>query len=1004
VQRESTAKQPGATLRAWQRHGSSIYALLLLALVIWTGLWSLRAVWPFTIDDAGISYAFARHIAEGQGPVAAVGGPRIEGYSNPLWVFLLVPVHWLGLPIPLLAKFLGGILFAAALLAGMSYILRVERRTWRSFGAGEACFALVSVLCLEVAVWVPAGLENALFGALLLGMIALDAREHESPRAFGSSGLCAFALSITRPEAVMYVGPLLLLKLSGALSKREPMRQARTALLAFACPFALYHVGHFLVFGELLPNTYRAKPGGSEWLRGLDYLTETARESGLVYAVPLALVGLYGELRLRLLIGWAWLAGVFFVLYSGGDWMPHGRFLSLFAPVVLVLAALGLCRLARALAGLGRGRLPREVAAFGLASIVAIAWSSFQVPRLNALRRRAWCHFCERVADTERIERLAARAALPSHSLVTHDFGGPSWLSDAGFYPIDFLGLCDRSIVLIRGKRSRGGVRNELRFYQYLIHEQPVAPSWILVPPNFWPGFDRSPEYRSDYYALEPRQLPRARRDSFFALHRGELVDYFPPVPSSELRALTKELGLVGFAVFPGSDAQAGDELLRAGAHVSVLVSLVPRARLLGTEQVELQVEAGAQRVTSAALRLDRGLEGVARQLTTGEPLRLDFSLELPPGPDPAYRLSLVVSQAGAAKRRGDALQASLLAPLGELPAGVALSERERALPRYPAALPAPLHPELRALRPAVTHAIEQSRSAGRAAPDDADLERRLVDIGRNLDAQAQPAQAYLAYVWATQVNRSAWTRLAETVHRLRPTTLGDEHAMEVALLRRYYRRGTTTELARLVAFYLAAEKPLEAQYFLQRWPARAAGGDAPAASRVRFDAALGAENGAAQRSAAGDILAEVAVDPLGGVLDFETAAVQAWEGNLHAYRAGPRGDQHGLKGLRGYHGSGLLSSTAGGESARGAVLSPPFRLSGRLMTLLVGGGSAKRKVGVELLIEDQVVLRASGNDSENLTPVFWDIAAFDGKFARLRVFDQSTRHHVTLDRVLCWR
>jgi hypothetical protein len=1000
AQREPLERGSGAARSRWRRRGAALYRLLLVALVVLAAVWSLRAVWSFTIDDAGISYAYARHIAEGHGPVAVVGGPRIEGYSNPLWVFLLALVHWLGLPVPVLAKALGAGLFVAALFCGMSYVLMVERRTWRSLGAAEVCFGVVSALCLEVAVWVPAGLENALFGALLLGMIALDARESEDPGAFGSSGLCAFGLSITRPEAAMYVAALLLIKAGCALLRREPVRQVMTALLAFAVPFALYHVGHFLVFGELLPNTYRAKPSGS-WVKGLEYLTSAARESGLALAVPLALVGLYGRLRLKLLVGWAWLAGMSFVLYAGGDWMPHGRFLSLFAPVVLLLAALGLCRLAQALAWLSRGRLPREAAALGLASALGLAWSSYQLPRLDAVRRRAWCHFCERVADTEKIEKLASRAGLASHSLVTHDFGGPSWLSNEGFYPIDFLGLCDRSVVSIRAQRARGGLRNELRLYQYLIHEQPVAPSWILVPPNFWPGFDRSPEYHSDYYALEARELPRARRDSFFALHRGELVDYFPPVPNAARRPLTEQLDLIGFAAFAASGPQGRVDSVGAGANVSVLVSVVPRAALRGTEQLSVRVEAGAQTLESPAVRLDRGISGIARQLTTGEPLTVELSLELPPGPDATYRLSLAVGHA-IRKGRPASREAPALAPLGELPVGATLSRQERSLPRYPAGLPAPTYPELRELQPAVRRLIEQERSEGRAAPRDEPLQQRLVDLGQNLEAGGQPEQAYLAYVWATQVDRTAWARLAETVHRLRPAALDDEHAMDVALLRRYYANGTTSELARLVAFYLAAQRPLEARYLLGRWPTAAGDADPLAASRERFDAVLGALDAAP--ASPSSILAEVTLDPLAGALDFEPGDLHAWEGQRGVFRAGPREDGHGLPGLRGYHGRGLLSSTEGGVKARGAVLSPTFVLAGRLMTLLVGGGSAKQKVGVELLVDGQAVLRASGNDSDNLAPVFWDIAAYAGKSARLRVFDQSSRRHVLLDRVLCWR
>lgn len=46
---------------------------------------------PFYIEDAGISFAYARNLAQGDGLVSYPGGERVEGYSNALWVFLLEP-------------------------------------------------------------------------------------------------------------------------------------------------------------------------------------------------------------------------------------------------------------------------------------------------------------------------------------------------------------------------------------------------------------------------------------------------------------------------------------------------------------------------------------------------------------------------------------------------------------------------------------------------------------------------------------------------------------------------------------------------------------------------------------------------------------------------------------------------------------------------------------------------------------------------------------------------
>jgi hypothetical protein len=270
------------------------------------------------------------------------------------------------------------------------------------------------------------------------------------------------------------------------------------------------------------------------------------------------------------------------------------------------------------------------------------------------------------------------------------------------------------------------------------------------------------------------------------------------------------------------------------------------------------------------------------------------------------------------------------------------------------------------------------------------------------LETRGDAEQAYLAYVWATQVDARAWETLAEPVFRLRPT-LGDEHPMELSLLRRHYASGDERQLAELVAFYLSRRRWAEARYFIERWPPGTA--DQPLGRALR--AALGRAETALGQGAAGEderALALVASDPLDGVLDFEADALSGdWQGAREAFRSGARPD-HGLPGVRGQHGRGLLSSMAEGHRGRGELLSPEFTLEGHMLSVLVGGGSAKRRTGVELLVGSEVVAAASGNDSDNLLPVFWDVSGHAGERARLRVFDRSTRDHVVVDRVLLWR
>ncbi|HVZ34424.1 MAG TPA: hypothetical protein VG963_18475, partial [Polyangiaceae bacterium] len=429
-------RRPRLAQFGWVALGGAAYHLLWLAVIVLGCWWTLRIAWPFTIDDAGISYAYAKHIALGQGPVAAPGGPRVEGYSNPLWVLLLVPLQWLGLDLPEFAKVLATLAFAGSLVVGRRYLATLDRQRFWAWGATDALFALGLGLCVEFMVWVPAGLENALFGLALLLLADLDARESSAPSRAGWSGLAACALCLTRPEGVLYAAPLLLIKPALAFRDRAFARQVRSFLLCWLVPWFSYQVLHYAVFHVWVANTYFAKPGSQTLGKGLHYLWTSLDESGLRMVVPLAALGVIGQLRQKLVLLWQCVAGVLFALYAGGDWMPYGRFVALFAPSLLLLAACGVRNLVRGAHRVARGRVPQEIWALLMSVPLLAAWRSWQEPSAVKLAKRPWCHFCERVADMSRLRKIGQAAGLPSVSVLTQDFGGPAWVSDEHFYPI----------------------------------------------------------------------------------------------------------------------------------------------------------------------------------------------------------------------------------------------------------------------------------------------------------------------------------------------------------------------------------------------------------------------------------------------------------------------------------------------------------------------------------------------------------------------------------------
>src|SRR5215470_16022330 len=70
-------------------------AAVLGPLALYAGHAALFAGW--LIDDAGISFAYARNLAEGHGLVAQPGAPPVEGFSNPAWTLLVAALQAAGL-------------------------------------------------------------------------------------------------------------------------------------------------------------------------------------------------------------------------------------------------------------------------------------------------------------------------------------------------------------------------------------------------------------------------------------------------------------------------------------------------------------------------------------------------------------------------------------------------------------------------------------------------------------------------------------------------------------------------------------------------------------------------------------------------------------------------------------------------------------------------------------------------------------------------------------------
>ena len=125
-------------------------------------------------------------------------------------------------------------------------------------------------------------------------------------------------------------------------------------------------------------------------------------------------------------------------------------------------------------------------------------------------------------------------------------------------------------------------------------------------------------------------------------------------------------------------------------------------------------------------------------------------------------------------------------------------------------------------------------------------------------------------------------------------------------------------------------------------------------------------------------------------LFDFESGTYDGWTVTGDAWGKGPVQRVPG-KEIIGSRGNWFASSNTVGDKGVGTLLSPPFQLSGRTLTLRVAGGNGK---GVRVELRDAAtgaVLRtATGAKSLALTPASWPIADLRGRTVRLACVDEE--------------
>lgn len=306
----------------------------LVIIVILAGVHCL-SFWQYTVEDAYISFRYARNWATGNGLVYNVND-RVEGYSNFGWVALTALTLKLGLEPVEAMKRIG--LTLGLLTIVLAFLGTCRRNHW------SGLIAPFWLACSSAyALWSVAGLETPLFTALVTAAW-VSALRVQSHRGLVLSGSFFGLAGLTRPEAPFFVGCYA----AGILAADRSRPGLKRALLlgaVFLVWFTPYLLFRYWYYEDLLPNTYYVKSVrflGS----GATYLWRSLPVTGVIplLFIPLAIIKRRNAHILGLTL--TVVGGALYVLYQGGDWMPMARFLVPLLPAVVLLGSEGLAELA----------------------------------------------------------------------------------------------------------------------------------------------------------------------------------------------------------------------------------------------------------------------------------------------------------------------------------------------------------------------------------------------------------------------------------------------------------------------------------------------------------------------------------------------------------------------------------------------------------------------------------------------------------------------------------
>lgn len=490
----------------WRAVGVTIAALCAGVLVFH----ALDGFRTFFFDDSYISLRYADRLLHGHG-LTWTAGPRVEGYSNFLWVLLVAGIGRVIPDLVTAARCLG--LVSGALAVGAlvwTYAPRRPREIIAPLYGG-----MILAVSGPIAAWCVGGLEAPLLIALVCWALALLLHALELDdfgwRRMAPAGVLLGLACLTRPDAPLFVATLA----AGLVLANGFRRRGWAGALRLVVVPVLFVAAHFafrrVYYHAWLPNTSTKLVTSMVHVKvGLAYVTGVWQlRLGLLFPAVVALgIALIdrGVRRRVLLIAPPMFAWLVYVVAIGGDFMPEYRQL---VPALALMAFLS----TEALWWMARRPYGTAATAWvwGPALVVYLGVAQLHDPAVADANNSAWYRAGEPIG---RFFRAAFGARDP---LLAVDAAG-SLPFYSGLRAVDMLGLNDLYIARHPPKNlGTAGIAHGLGNGRYVLGRKPDLVvfhlPWGAVHGMFTSGrqMDATAAFHRLYRLVHYRTLPFGR-------------------------------------------------------------------------------------------------------------------------------------------------------------------------------------------------------------------------------------------------------------------------------------------------------------------------------------------------------------------------------------------------------------------------------------------------------------------------------------------------------------